>query len=70
VAARRLEARRVVTTTRRRPLKIYPEPEVMLEQLVRALERIADEVGSVVETLDALVVVDEHGRKCLRTDKP
>jgi hypothetical protein len=48
---------------------MHPEPEVMLEQLVRALERIADGVGSIVETLDALVVVDDAGQKCLRTNK-
>jgi hypothetical protein len=42
----------------------------MLEQLVRALERIADGVGSIVETLDALVVVDDEGTKRLRTDRP
>jgi hypothetical protein len=55
---------------RRRPLKIYPEPEAMLEELVRALERIADGLQSVVDTIDAVVTEDEHGRKCLRTDRP
>lgn len=56
--------------TRRRPLKIHPEPEAMLDELVRALERIADGLQSVVEMLDAVVTVDEYGDKCLRTDRP
>jgi hypothetical protein len=58
------------TEYRRRPLKIHPEPEVMLEELVRAMERIADGLQSVVETIDALVTEDERGRKCLRMDRP
>jgi hypothetical protein len=70
VAARQLEAGSVTTTTQRRQLKVYPEPEQMLDQLVRAMERIADGVGSIVETIDALVIVDERGNKCLRTDRP
>jgi hypothetical protein len=59
-----------IPKVRPRPLKIHPEPEEMLGELVRALQRIASGLASVVETLDALVVVDEHGRKCLRTDRP
>lgn len=55
---------------RRRPLKIYPDPEATLDELVRALERIADGLASVVEMLDAVVTVDEYGKKCLRTDRP
>lgn len=60
----------MVTETRRRQLKIHPEPEAMLEELVRAMERIADGLQSVVETIDAVVIVDERGNKCLRTDRP
>lgn len=54
---------------RRKPLKVYPEPEAMLEDLVRSLARIADGLQSVVEMLDAVVFVDERGEKCLRTDR-
>lgn len=55
---------------KRRNLKIHPEPEAMLEELVRALQSIADGLQSVVETIDAVAFVNERGEKCLRTDRP
>jgi hypothetical protein len=55
---------------RRKPLKVYPEPEAMLEELVRSLQRIANGLESVVVMVDAVVTEDDHGRKCLRTDRP
>lgn len=58
------------TDTRRRQLKIHPEPEAMLEELVRALQRIAAGLESVLVMLDAVVTEDARGRKCLRTDRP
>jgi hypothetical protein len=59
-----------IPKVRPRPLKVHPEPGAMLDELVRALQRIADGLASVVEMLDAVVTEDEHGRKCLRTDRP
>lgn len=59
----------MVTETRRRPLKIHPEPEAMLEELVRALERIADGLELIVSTLDSVVVVDRFDVASVRVWK-
>lgn len=52
---------------RRRPLKVHPEPEEMLQELVRSLDRIATGLESVVQTIDALTVKTEAGELALRT---
>lgn len=41
----------------RRQLKIEPNADEMLAQLVRSLNRIADGVESIVETLDSVTEV-------------
>lgn len=54
---------------KRPPLKVHPNDEQLLESAVRSLERIAQGLTSVVETIDALVEENEHGQKCLRMAK-
>jgi phosphate uptake regulator len=56
-----------VLKPRRKPLKVYPEPEAMLEELVRALERIADGVANISETLDAVVTMTKDRELAIRT---
>jgi hypothetical protein len=53
----------------RRPLKIHPEPEAQLDRLVRSLERIAEGLEHVVNTIDAVVVTNADGELCLRMAK-
>ena len=50
----------------RRPLKMVPDPDVMLAELVRSLTRIADGVESIVTTFDGLLVEGEDGKARLR----
>ena len=51
---------------KRRPLKIVPDGDAQLAELVRALERIADGVTNIVETINALVVKTDNGDDALR----
>jgi hypothetical protein len=53
----------------RRQLKIEPTREELLAVAARSLSTIAEKFSTIVETLDALVVEDEFGRKCLRMAK-
>jgi len=51
---------------KRPALKITPDPDAMLAELVRSLTRIADGVESIVESFDALLVEGEDGKARLR----
>jgi hypothetical protein len=50
----------VERVARRRMLKVHPEPDAMLEELIRALERLATGVENVVETLESLIEPGEE----------
>jgi uncharacterized membrane protein YccC len=58
------------THSRRRQLKIHPEPELLLESIARSLETIAQGLTNIVETLDAIVIEDEEHRRCVRVVSP
>ncbi len=50
----------------RRPLKVEPTAEEMLERLVRSLERIATGVESIVETINAVTTENASNQTCVR----
>lgn len=56
-----------IPKTPRRPLKMEPTNEELLAIGVRSLERIAEGLTSVVETLQALTVDSDDGKVRLRT---
>lgn len=55
---------------RRRNLKMKPTTDEQLLQLVRALDRIADGITNIVDTIDALIVKDRNGDDALRVVNP
>lgn len=50
----------------RRPLKVHPEPEALLESIARSLATIAQGVKDIVETLDAIVSTNDKGQPHVR----
>jgi uncharacterized membrane protein YccC len=58
------------THSRRRQLKIHPEPELLLESIARSLDTIAQGLTSIVETLDAIVTEDREHRRGVRVMQP
>lgn len=52
---------------RPRQLRVYPDADAQLAELVRALQRIADGVANIVETLDAVVTTNKDRESAIRT---
>ena len=52
---------------KRRQLKIEPEPEAVLAQLVLSLNAIAEGIKSIVDTLEALIEDTGDGPPAIRT---
>ena len=51
----------------RRTLKMHPDPDAQLEELVRSLGRIADGLSSMLEWAHSITVAGDGGRDAIRT---